>query len=254
MIVGDTTLGQMIARLERRFAGWEPVKVPTKNLARVEHQPESVVYIVDRPDSEQSILFAGHVMPPRNNPNELAIDTLNFILGGDFSARINMNLREDKHWTYGARSVIRDAAAQRPFYVYSSVQTDKTKESLAEIRKELTGIRSGGERPPTQEELDKAKDQKTLTLPGRWETNGAVLNDIIELVRFGLADDYWDEYPAEVRAVDLEDVREQADAALRPGNTVWVVVGDRGKVEAGVRELGLGEIRFIDADGNPVAD
>ena len=254
VIVGDTTLGQVTARLERLFAGWKPMKVPKKNLARVEHQPESVVYIVDRPDSEQSILFAGHVMPPRNNPNELAIDTLNFILGGDFSARINMNLREDKHWTYGARSVIRDAAAQRPFYVYSSVQTDKTKESLAEIRKELTGIRSGGERPPTKEELDKVKDQKTLTLPGRWETNGAVLNDIVEMVRFGLADDYWDEYPAEVRAVALEDVREQADAALRPGNTVWVVVGDRSKVEAGIRELDLGEIRFIDADGNPVAD
>ena len=254
IVVGDTTLEELVPRLERLFSGWESGEVPTKNLARVEQQPRSVVYLVDRPGSEQSIIFAGHVMPPKDNPNEFAIDSMNDILGGSFTARLNMNLREDKHWSYGARSIILDAAAQRPFLVYAPVQTDKTKESLAEIRKELTGMRSGGERPPTQEELDKVKDQKTLTLPGRWETNGAVLNDIVEIVRFGLADDYWDEYPGEVRAVDLEDVREQADAALRPGNTVWVVVGDRSKVEAGIRELGLGEIRFIDADGNPVAD
>ena len=254
IVVGDTTLEELVPRLERLFSGWESGEVPTKNLARVEQQPRSVVYLVDRPGSEQSIIFAGHVMPPKDNPNEFAIDSMNDILGGSFTARLNMNLREDKHWSYGARSIILDAAAQRPFLVYAPVQTDKTKESLAEIRKELTGIRSGGERPPTQEELDKVKDQKTLTLPGRWETNGAVLNDIIEIVRFGLADDYWDEYPGEVRALDLEDIKKQADAALRPDNTVWVVVGDRSKIESGIGELGLGEIRFIDADGNPVGD
>ncbi len=216
--------------------------------------PASVVYLVDRPDSEQSILFAGHVMPPRNNPNELAIDVLNGIFGDNFSARINMNLREDKHWTYGARSVIADAAAQRPFFVYAPVQTDKTKEALAEIHKELTGIRSGGERPPTPEELDRVKDQRTLTLPGRWETNEAVLNDIVEMVRFDLDEDYWSTFADEVRALTLDDIKDQANAALQPDHTVWVVVGDRSKIEPGIRELNLGEVRLIDADGNPVAD
>jgi zinc protease len=254
VVVGDTTLDELTPQLERLFAGWERGKAPKKNLGRVEHQPESVVYIVDRPDSEQSILFAGHVMPPKNNPNELAIDVLNGIFGDNFSARINMNLREDKHWTYGARSVIADAAAQRPFFVYAPVQTDKTKEALAEIHRELTGIRSGGERPPTPEELDRVKDQRTLTLPGRWETNEAVLDDIVEMVRFDLDEDYWDTFAGEVRALDLDDIEAQADAALQPEKTVWVVVGDRSKIEADVRELNLGEIRFIDADGNPVGD
>ena len=251
VIVGDTTLEEVTPRLEQLFAGWNPGEVPTKNLARVAHRPESAVYIVDRPDSEQSMIFAGHVMPPRNNPDELAIDATNAILGGDFTARINMNLREDKHWTYGARSSIVDAAAQRPFFVSAPVQTDKTRESLAEIRKELTGIRSGGDRPPTQEELARVKDQKTLALPGRWETNGAVLNDIAEIVRFDLDEDYWTTYPSQVRALELEDIQEQADAALQPDKTVWVVVGDRSKIEPGIRELGLGEINLIDADGNP---
>jgi zinc protease len=254
VVVGDTTLAELTPQLERLFDGWEKGQIPTKNLTRVPPQAESIVYIVDRPDSEQSILFAGHVMPPKNNPNELAIDSLNHIFGGSFSARINMNLREDKHWSYGARSVIVDAAAQRPFFVYSSVQSDKTAEALAEIRKELVGIRPGGERPPTPEELDKVKDQKTLTLPGRWETNSAVLNDIVEMVRFGLDENYWDEFPGEVRALTLADIEAQAGAVLQPDRTVWVVVGDRAEIEPGVRELGLGEIRFIDADGNPVTD
>jgi zinc protease len=254
IVVGDTTLEGLTPRLERLFADWESGEVPTKNLARVEHQPRPVVYVVDRPDSEQSMLFAGHVMPPKNNPNELAIDSLNHIFGGSFSARINMNLREDKHWSYGARSVIVDTAAQRPFVVYSSVQTDKTAEALAEVQKELTGIRRGGERPPTPDELGKVKDQKTLTLPGRWETGGAVLADIVEMVCFDLDEDYWDTFADEVRALTLDDIKGQADAALQPDHTVWVVVGDRAKIEPGIRDLGLGELQFIDADGNPVGD
>jgi zinc protease len=254
VVVGDTTLDELKPRLERFFAGWEAGRVPTKNLARVEQQPRSLVYLVDRPDSEQSTLFAGHVMPPKDNPNELAIDSVNHIFGGSFSARINMNLREDKHWTYGAGSIIWDAAAQRPFFVYSSVQTDKTSEALAEIRKELEGIRSGGERPPTPEELEKVKDQKTLTLPGRWETNRAVLNDIVEIVRFDLDEDYRDTYADEVRSLTLDDIKRQANAALQPDHTVWVVVGDRRTIEPGIRELNLGELRFIDADGKPVGD
>lgn len=254
VIVGDTTLDKITPHLERLFEGWESGTVPSKNLAKVKHQPRSVVYLVDRPGSEQSIIFAGHVMPPKNNPDELAIDALNGILGATFASRLNMNLREDKGWTYGARSYVSDAAAQRPFFVYVPVQGDKTKESMAEIQKELTGIRSGGELPPAQDELARVMDQKTLTLPGRWETNGAVLNDIIEIIRFGYDDDYWEKYPAAIRALGLDSIEKQADAALHPDKMVWVVVGDRSKIEAGIRELDLGEIRLIDVDGNPLGD
>jgi zinc protease len=177
---------------------------------------------------------------------------MNDILGGSFTARINMNLREDKHWSYGARSIIIDAAGQRPFFVYASVQTDKTKESMAEIQKELNAIRSRGSRPPTYDELAKIKDKKTLTLPGRWETNRAVMADIGEMVRFDLPEEHWSTFPGKVRALTLQDIRQQADRVLQPDHMVWVIVGDKAMVAETIHDLGLGEVRHIDADGNPI--
>ncbi len=254
IVVGDTDAAELRPQLERLFSAWKPAEVPQKNLAHVDQRPESEVFLVDRPGSEQSIIFAGHVVPPKSDPNELALDAVNDVLGGSFSARLNMNLREDKHWSYGARSQILDAAAQRPFFAYAPVQTDKTKEALAEIHQELLGIRSGGGHPVTADELAKIKDKKTLTLPGRWETNAAVLADIADMVRFSLPEDYWNTRAATVRALTLDQVEAQADVSLLPDHTVWVVVGDLSKIEAGIRELKLGPVHHIDADGNPVGD
>ncbi|MFQ5701828.1 MAG: M16 family metallopeptidase, partial [Acidobacteriota bacterium] len=179
IIVGDTTLREMKPKLERLFADWKSSKIPRKNLATVTQKKKSQVYIIDRPGSLQSIILAGHLIPPKANPDEIAIEAVNRVLGGGFTARINMNLREDKHWSYGARSIIPDARGQRPFLILAPVQTDRTKESMREIQKELEGIT--GVVPPTPEELDTAKDRSTKTLPGRWETSAAVLRDIGEI-------------------------------------------------------------------------
>lgn len=225
-----------------------PGDVPQKNIGAVAHQPASKVFIVDRPDSEQSIIFASHVAPPKNNDEEIAIEAMNEVLGGSFAARINMNLREDKHWSYGARSLLVDAEGQRPFIVYAPVQTDKTKESMAEIYSEVSGIL--GERPPTSDEVARAKDKSTLTLAGRWETANAVANSLGEMVRFDLPDNYWEVYPEMVRSLSEDQVADAADTVVRPDNMVWVVVGDRAKIEAGIKELELGEIVLMDADGN----
>jgi zinc protease len=252
VVVGDVAMNDLVPLLEARFDEWQAGEIPTKNLAEVAHQEKSTIYLVDRPDSEQSILFAGHVAPPKGNPNELQIDAMNSILGGGFTGRINLNLREDKHWAYGASSFFQDAVGQRPFIAYAPVQTDKTSESMAEILKEIRGIRSGGDLPPTADELAKIKDKKTLTLPGRWESNAAVLNDIVEIEQYGLAQDFWETRAADVAGLSLDDVIEQADAVLQPDHLVWVVVGDRSKIEEKIQALGLGEIRLIDADGNPV--
>jgi zinc protease len=254
IVVGDVTREELEPRLNKLFAKWQPGEIPTKNLAAVDHQPASGVYLIDRPGSEQSLIFAGHIMPPRSDPADLSLDALNQILGGAFSSRLNMNLREDKHWSYGARSGIMDTAAQRPFIVMAPVQTDKTKESLAEVLKELQGVLKGGARPATAEELAKVKDQKTLTLPGRWETNTAVLGDIVKIERFSFPQDYWNTFAGKVRALDLAEVAAAADKYLRPDRLIWVVVGDRAKIETGIRELHLGEIHYIDADGNRVGN
>ncbi len=250
IVVGETTLEEMRPKLERLFAGWKAKGAPAKNVGAV---PSSApgVYLIDRPDSVQSVIIAGRIAPPKADEQDIALEALNEVLGGSFSARLNMNLREDKHWSYGAGSGILDARGPRPFFISAPVQTDKTKEAMIEIRNELAGI--VGNRPPTAEELARAKDKSTLTLPGRWETADAIVASIADLVRFGLNESYWDGYPARVRALEMSNLAGAAERLIKPEAFVWVVVGDLAKIETGIRELGLGEPRRISADGEPVA-
>jgi zinc protease len=250
IVVGATTLAEITPKLERLFGAWRPGEVPKKNIGQVAQQPRSAVYLIDRPGSEQSIIFAGHVAPAKRNPREIALLTMNEILGGSFTSRVNMNLREDKHWSYGAFSLFFDARGQRPFIVLAPVQTDKTKESLTEVANELRAIAHS--RPVTPEELAKAQANLTLSLPGQWETIGAVGASMEEIVRFDLPHDYYSTFASNVRALQVADLATAARETVQPDKLVWVVVGDRAKIEAGIRELNLGPLQFLDADGRPV--
>jgi zinc protease len=247
IVVGDTTLKEVTPRLEKLFAGWKSGTVPGKNLTTVPVATKSVVYLIDKPGALQSVIIAGVVAPPRGNPQEIAIEAMNNSLGGMFGARLNMNLREDKHWSYGARTVLRDARSQRPFYAVAPVQTDKTKESLVEMNKEFRGI--VGDHPVSADELTKIQANETLKLPGSRETLDALGQSIVDLVQFGLPDDYYDTYAGKVRALKTSDVNQAAKEVVRPDNLIWIVVGDRAKIEAGVRELNLGEFRLMDTEG-----
>ena len=248
IVVGDITLAEISGKLESRFKGWKAGDVPQKNISKVAQQKEPIVYIMDRPGSIQSLILAGHLAPPKANPDEVAIECMNNILGGQFVARVNMNLREDKHWAYGAFTFIVDARGQRPYLVYAPVQTDKTKESVAELQKELNDIISS--RPPTKQELKRVIDNMTLELPGSWETANEVGGAINEIVRFGYEDDHFQGYAQRVEAVTLEQVAEAAKKVVKPGNLIWVIVGDRSKIEAGLQELNIGDIKLIDGNGN----
>jgi zinc protease len=250
IIVGDTTLKEITPKLEKMFAPWKSGEVPAKNLAAVEHQKKSAVYLIDRPGSIQSVILAGHVGLPKSNPDEIAIETMNVVLGGAFTSRVNMNLREDKHWAYGAFTFVLPARGQGPFVAYAPVQTDKTKESMIELNKELHGIL--GDRPITAEELTKAQKSETLALPGSWETIDSVSSSIGDIVNFGLPVDYYSTYPDKVRALTLNDLTKAAQKIVHPDQLVWVVVGDRSKIESGIRDLGWSDIHFLDADGDPV--
>jgi zinc protease len=250
IVVGATTMAEIRPRLERLFSGWRPGEVPTKNLAAVPPRAAPAVYLLDRPGAIQTVLIAGNAAPPKANPDEPAIETMGAVLGSDFGSRLNMNLREDKHWSYGAFSFIRDARGPRPFIAYAPVQTDKTKEAIVELQKELRGIL--GERPIQPDEISRAQASLTLTLPGSWETMGAVAGSIGEIVAFGLDDRYFDTYADRVRAQTPATVTAAAARAVQPDHLVWVVVGDRAKIEAAIRELNLGEIHLVDADGNAV--
>ncbi|MFQ5583355.1 MAG: M16 family metallopeptidase [Calditrichia bacterium] len=248
VVCGDISMNELTPRLEKLFKKWKAGDVPVKNIANIANRKESVIYLVDRPGSLQSIIFAGHLFPPTANPEEIAIQAMNKVLGGSFTSRMNMNLREDKHWAYGARTIIPGAKGQRPFFAYAPVQSDKTKESVSEVYKELKGIVS--DKPITGEELSKVRKNMTLTLPGRWETLRAVEGSVNDIVRFGLPDDYWKTYADKIDALSLGDVSKAAKDVLKPDNMVWVVVGDRSKIEDGIRELGLGKVYQIGSDGN----
>jgi zinc protease len=249
IVAGDTDMEEIAPRIEALFRDWAPGAVPEREVAQAALPEGEVIYLVDRPQAQQSIIFGSQLIVPMSGPDEEAIRAMNDVLGGQFSARINMNLREDKGWSYGARSLISETRAQRPFIAYASVQSDRTADSLAEMRREIREIRE--QRPPQAEELQRVQRSRTLSLPGRWETNRALLSAQSQIVSFGLPEDYWDVYAERINRLTLEQVRTAAVDTLDPDRLTWVVIGDRALVEPALRELGVGEIRLLDADGRP---
>jgi len=250
VVVGDTTMAELKPMLEDRFKGWSKGDVPEKNLAQVKIPDKAVVYLVDRPGALQSVILAGHVAPPTNNPDEIAIQTLNTILGGSFTSRLNMNLREDKHWAYGAGSFFVDARGQRPFLAYAPVQTDKTAESVAEILREAKDL--VGKKPLAHDEIDKIKVGDVRSLPGEYQTAGAVLGALSAIKLYDRPDDYVQTLKPRIEAQTDAAVQAAAHEIVRPDALTWVVVGDLARIEAGVRALKLGEVKVIDADGKVV--
>jgi zinc protease len=247
IIVGATGMDEMKPRLEKLFAGWQAGETPMKNVTPVGLPSTSAVYLLDRPDAPQSYVVAAQIAPPKTDAEDIALEIANSILGGSFTSRINMNLREDKHWSYGARSYLRDASFQRPFLVTTSVQSDKTKETVSEILKEVRNIIT--DRPPSEEELAKAQKYNSLRLSGQWETIDHVMDSAVDIVRYNLPDDYYTTYPAKILALQTDDLSHALKSVLHPDKLIWVVVGDRGKIEDGLKELGISEVHVMDADG-----
>jgi zinc protease len=250
VIVGDITMAEIKPKLEKLFKDWKSGDVPVKKLNDVDLGKNSVVYIMDRPGSQQSIIFAGNVSPKRNPGDEIAVQTFQNIFGGQFTSRINMNLRESKHWSYGSFSILWAAKGQRPFFVYAPVQTDKTMEAMTEIKNEMDGIIS--DKPVTEEEFEKDKNNQILGLPGSWETIDAVGGSLTDIVTYNLPDNYFKKYASLVEALAIDQVQKSADKLLKPNQMVWVVVGDRAKIEESVKSLGYGDVKYLDGDGNVI--
>jgi zinc protease len=247
VIVGDTTLAEIKPKLEKLFAEWKSAKVPTKNIAPVQLASKSAIYIIDKPGAQQSVIYGGIIAPPTSNPQEVAIIAMNDELGGTFGSRLNMNLREDKHWSYGVGTRITKARGQRPFRIVAPVQTDKTKESFVELNNELRGILAG--KPVDAAELAKTQASETLKLPGSRETLDDLETSIDDQVQYNLPDDYYETYGGKVRALTIPDVQAAAKTIVHPDNVIWVIVGDRAKIEPGIRELNLGEVKILSPQG-----
>ena len=175
----------------------------------------------------------------------------NGAFGGSFTSRLNMNLREDKRWAYGAFSFLRDALGQRPFLMYAPVQTDKTAESAREVEKEAVAV--VGAKPLTAQEVDKIKSSNVRGLPGSFETTASVLGAVSEIVQYGRPDDYVQTLKQHTEAVNQASAQKAIGEIVKPQALTWVIVGDLSKIEQPVRALNLGEVQVIDADGKPVA-
>ena len=250
VVTGDIEMSELKSMLSKSLGKWKKGDVPTIAFTQPKPTSKNTLYLLNRPESEQSVIIAGNLTGKYGDVSEVALEQMMSILGGDFTSRINMNLREDKHWSYGARSMVLDSKAERPFLLYAPVQTDKTAESVTELRKEISEFIST--RPATQEELDKVKTNQVLKLPGQWETNSSVNNSVTNIVKYNLPDNYYQRYDAEVRNLSLADLQKVSKEVVNPETVNWFMVGDRAKIAANLDKLGFDSIIEIDADGKPI--
>ena len=249
IVVGDVQMADLMAKLDSKLADWKKGDVPKIPVKQLNTTQGKKIYLINRPESIQSIIIASYLTTPYGQVSQPALNAMNNILGGDFVSRLNMNLREDKHWSYGAGSMVWDARGQRPFIAYVSVQMDKTKESIQEIEKELNSIIST--KPVTTEEFNRVQKNMTMQLPGMWETNSSVSGSITEQVKFNLGDDYYKTYDAKVRKLTQDELQQLSKQVVKPDQVDWFVVGDKSKILNSLKETGYTIIE-VDPDGNEV--
>ncbi len=253
VVVGDTTLAEIMPVLNRHFGDWKgsgPVAQPAAPV-QVARPDKARVYLIDQPGAVQANIMAGLLMPSTRDPGAVKLEMSNDVLGGSFTSRLNMNLREDKHWSYGARTMLMGAQGQRPWIAYAPVQIDKTGESIREMQREFSEYASG-KNPASQAEVTKVVNNDVRSQPGAYETAAAVMSTIGGIVRYGRPDNWVQVRNEEVAAFTTAQAAEAAKS-IDPSQLVWVVVGDLSKIEAPVRALNLGDVTVLDADGKPVA-
>ena len=249
IVAGDVETETLMPRLEQAFKNWKPAEVPSVQFTNAPSRKNSVVYLVDRPGAAQSVVQIGQIGVPRSTPDYFPLLVMNTMLGGGFVSRVNLNLRENKGYTYGARTGFDYRREAGPFSASAGVQTAVTKESVQEFLKELRGIR--GDIPVTARELENAKQSIIRGFPRSFETPDQIANRLSDIVLYGLPDDYFNSYIARVRAVTDADIRRVANRYLTPDNFAILVVGDRATVEPGLRSLeGVGSsLTILDAEG-----
>lgn len=253
IVTGDTSMEELLPKLENALSHWQAptTALPNKKVVDVPNPSKATVYLIDYPDASQSTIVASQLVMPVNDEKALAFNLMNDVIGGQFTSRLNMNLREDKHWAYGAYSYTHTLRGQRPYIASAAVQTDKTAESMAEILKEYRNYVS--KKPATNEEMALVKTHRINQLPGRYETNDALLNTISSLVKYGLPDSHMYNYASRVENTDEETIRKMAKTSLHPDHFTWLVIGDLSKIKKDIEKLNISNVVVLDRDGHPVA-
>jgi zinc protease len=245
LVVGDVTPDNAMALLETSFGSWKAAGAATPIALPAVNPPSTrEVYIVDKPGAPQTQIRIGSIGVPRSTPDYFPLQVMNTILGGSFSSRLNMNLREKHGYTYGASSGFDMRAAAGPFTAAAGVQTDKTSEALKEFFNELNGILQA----VPADELSRAKNYVSLRFPSGFEATSDISRRLEEVLIYRLPDDYFSKYVQNIEAVTAADVQRVAQKYIQPGRVAVVVVGDRKVIEPGIRALNLGAIKPLGID------
>ncbi|MEQ1640212.1 MAG: pitrilysin family protein [Novosphingobium sp.] len=239
-VVGDVSMEVLLPMLEASFGDWKAPLSPraVKSLDAAIPAPQPRIVLIDRPGSPQSVIVAGRVLPFTGQQDGMeALDLANEVLGNNFLSRLNLDLREDKGWSYGVRSSVRSPRGPRSLVVIAPVQSDKTGESITAIRGQMAGF--PGKRGVDAAEYNRATDGNIRGLPNRYETNGQVLGALVSNQQLGRPDDYQATLPSRYRGLDAKALDAAAKAHLQPDGLVFIVVGDRKVVEPQLKGLGL---------------
>jgi zinc protease len=246
--VGDMDMPQFKTLAQKYFGDWknenavQPPAIPAGVTAT-----QASIYFVDLPGSAQATISASMLLPPSQQLDMAALGLANNALGGLFTSRINMNLREDKHWSYGTRSNIIESRGPQIWIAMGGVQIDKTGPALNELRREWQDFTA--KQPMTQDEFDKAREQRVRQLPGAYETNGNLLQALSKNLRLQRPDNYLAQENTKLQQLDLTAVQQQAQI-LKPANPVWLIIGDKEKVLPQLKALNWGEIVELNKGGD----
>ena len=245
IVTGDISLADATNLLNKKFSNWKSSNKSTikVNLFDVEDQTSPRVFLIDKPGAIQSYILAAQLLPPTNSNDDILIDYMNYAIAGSFTSRLNMNLREDKSWSYGVRTSTGYSQGQRLMRMTAPVQTDKTAQAILEILREYDEYINSS--PINSDELSKIKNARTLRLPGQYETLSALLGGIEDIVKYNRDYDYLDTIADKRNSIKLEDVQSATSKYLDTNKWTWVIVGDLNEIEDPVRELNIGPLEII---------
>ena len=249
VVVGDTTEDEVVSRAESLFGDWTGKAPDAPAWAAADALDGTTIFIADRPGAPQSVVRAGHLTVPRSHPDYYGLTLVNYAFGAHPSARLFMNLRQDKGYSYGYYSSLDWGSQVSAVLAGGAVETSVTKESVIETLKEFADIRGG--RLVTQEEYDDSRDGISRGFPAQFETHGQIMTRLVQVALFRLPDDYYVDFLGNIAAVGLEQLRDIASRRVDDKRLAVLVVGDRSAVEPGLRELGL-PIVPVDYDGRRV--
>jgi zinc protease len=237
--VGDTTLAELVPMLEARFGSWAAPAGPkgVKQFPGAAASGHSRIVLIDKPQSPQSMILAGEPLGIRGTEDPLKLIVANDVLGGSSTSRLIMDLREAKGWAYFAGSQVQLVREIVPLLVFAPVQTDKTGESIAAAQGDINAFLTG--KGVTADELRQSVNNQVLSLPGEFETSGALLGALMRNASLHRPDDYYTRLPDRYRALTASELDQAARAAIDPAKLVWVVVGDSAKVRPQLEKLGM---------------